>query len=277
MTYQTLNFMGREKLEAAGIIGAENDARELVMWVGNMNLTQYSAKLSAEATETEKERYFDAVGKRCHHMPLQQITGYAPFAGHLFYVNNHVLIPRPDTETLVVESGKYVTDNSRILDIGTGSGCVLLSLLYEHPSARGVGVDISSRALQVARMNAARLGVKAEWIESDLFSEVEGSYDVIVSNPPYIESTVIETLEPEVKNYEPILALDGYQDGLHFYRRIVRDAPEYMKDGGVLAFEIGATQGASVRDMMERADFGNVTIHRDLSGKDRVVIGEYHV
>jgi release factor glutamine methyltransferase len=161
----------------------------------------------------------------------------------------------------------------------TGSGCILISLLKlcSFADVSGVGADVSEEALQVAHKNAENLGVDATFVHSDLFSEVEEQYDVIVSNPPYIRTSVIEGLKEEVKFHDPFIALDGKEDGLYFYRRIVEESPQYLKKGGKLYFEIGHDQGEDVSRLMKEAGFSDVTVKKDLAGLDRVVFGVYNV
>ena len=214
--------------------------------------------------------------------------------GLTFSVNQNVLIPRMDTEILVEEVLKNLDDGSRILDMCTGSGCILLSLLRYSNDCEGVGVDISEEALEVARDNAGRLALdetfdllftsggvgrkhidtdKIEFIESNLFNDVKGKFDVIVSNPPYIRSDVIPTLMEEVRDYEPVLALDGKEDGLYFYREIIKKSPSFLNGGGRLFFEIGYDQAADVVKLMEEAGFKDVVVIQDYAHLDRVVWG----
>ncbi len=200
-----------------------------------------------------------------------------------FTVNEKVLIPRQDTEILVEEVLRDLHDGSRILDMCTGSGCILISLLHYSNDCQGTGADISGDALCVARENAARIlaGKKddtvARFVESDLFERVEGRFDILVSNPPYIRSAVIPELAEEVRGNEPILALDGAEDGLLFYRRIIKQGKEHLCGGGRLFFEIGYDQGVAVKGMMEEAGYADVRIVKDFSGLDRVVYGRYEV
>ena len=196
--------------------------------------------------------------------------------GYPFAVDETVLIPRQDTEILVEEAARVARQSKaeRILDVCTGSGCVLLSLLKMDERRRGVGSDLSGDALKVAEMNREKLGISKErctFFKSDLFEKIEGDYDLIVSNPPYIPTQEISNLQIEVAGYEPFAALDGGEDGLLFYRSIAGSAP--LKAGGGLAFEIGFDQGADVADIMERAGFAGIEILQDLEQRNRVVIG----
>jgi release factor glutamine methyltransferase len=190
-----------------------------------------------------------------------------------------VLVPRQDTEVLVESVLQMLRPGMHVLDMCTGSGCILISLLKlcGFSDISGVGVDVSEEALQVACKNAENLGVDATFVHSDLFSEVEEQYDVIVSNPPYIRTSVIEGLKEEVKFHDPFLALDGKEDGLYFYRRIVEKSPQYLKKGGKLYFEIGHDQGDDVSRLMKEAGFSDVTVKKDLAGLDRVVFGVYNI
>lgn len=197
-----------------------------------------------------------------------------------FRVNEHVLIPRQDTEVLVelaLEELKGM-ESVRILDMCTGSGCILLSTLYYGRQERvmeGTGVDISKEALKVAKQNAKELHIDAKFVESNLFANVLGTYDLILSNPPYIPSAVIETLQPEVREHDPMLALDGKEDGLYFYRKIIEESKGSLNSGGKLIFEIGHDQGAAVSTYMMEQGFHHVRVKKDLAGLDRVVLGVY--
>ena len=192
-----------------------------------------------------------------------------------FFVNENVLIPRQDTEVLVeqVLSLSKGKENLKLLDMCTGSGCILLALLANLKQASGTGVDLSEKALEVAQRNGEELGIEVSWVQSDLFDKVSGSYDIIVSNPPYIETSVIEGLMDEVKLYEPRMALDGTEDGLFFYREITMQAGKYLKNNGILAFEIGYNQGKAVSEFMKENGYEEVQVLQDLAGLDRVVTG----
>ncbi len=203
--------------------------------------------------------------------------------GFPFYVNRHVLIPRQDTETLAEEAVKLIRSRRdgrlRVLDLCTGSGCILLSILKLCPGTEGVGCDISGDALTVAEKNARRLEVEAKWVRSDLFAEFAQDrepYDVIVSNPPYIRTSDIEGLQEEVRLHDPKIALDGGEDGLYFYRKIVKDSISYIRDKGSLLFETGCDQGEDVAALMKEYGYEDVRVRKDLAGLDRVVSGIYH-
>jgi release factor glutamine methyltransferase len=231
-----------------------------------------------EVSEAELERYLKLIGERAEGKPLQYITGQQEFMSLEFMVSEDVLIPRNDTETLVeaviTEAIKMNKPKIKILDIGTGSGCIAISLAHFIDNCVVTAVDISSKALEIAKVNAKRCKVneKVTFIESSLFDCLKGNYDIIVSNPPYIETKQIQTLHGEVKDYEPQNALDGGEDGLYFYREIIRRAPEFLKPEGLLAFEIGYTQAKDVKVMMEKY-FRDIVILKDLGNNDRVVMG----
>lgn len=191
-------------------------------------------------------------------------------------MNEHVLIPRQDTEILVEEALRGLPKDARILDLCTGSGCILISLLVTREDCTGIGADLSEKALQVAEKNGAQAGGRASFVKSNLFENIEGTFDVIASNPPYIRTDVIETLMPEVRDHEPRMALDGSADGLVFYRKITEQAGSYLKEGGKLCFEIGYDQGDEVRELMETHGFADVQVLKDLAGLDRVVAGIWH-
>ena len=184
-----------------------------------------------EVAAEQEEAYKAAIQRRAARIPLQHITGQQEFMGLTFHVNENVLIPRQDTEVLVEEILPHLTSGVRILDMCTGSGCILISLMHFCLWSEGVGVDLSAKALEVARENAQELLSEERmisFVESDLFEKVEGKYDIIVSNPPYIQTEVIKGLMPEVRDHEPMMALDGTEDGLYFYRRIVEESKEFF-------------------------------------------------
>ena len=232
------------------------------------------------------KNYVNCIQKREKRIPLRYILGKQKFMGMEFHVNKDVLIPRQDTEILVEEAMKHLHDGMHILDVCTGSGCILISLLHYSNDCQGVGIDISEAALSVAKENAARLlevnvekhlenQQKISFWKGNLFDALPemDKFDIIVSNPPYIETKVLETLEPEVSHHEPLLALDGKEDGLYFYRRIVSESKEYLNESGMLLFEIGYDQGQEVSDMMKEAGFSDVCVIKDLARNDRVVYG----
>ena len=266
--------LGISRLADAGIEEAKSDT--LLLLDGICHVTRNDILLHGEEVLEDglTQAYLEALTKRCERIPVQYITGVQNFMGLDFMVNENVLIPRFDTEILVEEVMKNLHDGFSILDMCTGSGCILLSLLHYSNECKGVGVDVSEAALTVAKSNCDKLGLNATFIQSDLFANVSGKYDIIVSNPPYIKSDVIPTLMEEVKGHEPMLALDGMEDGLFFYRKIVDESPEYLNGGGMLFFEIGYDQGEDVSLLMTDAGFKDVKVIKDYAGLDRVVFGK---
>ncbi|MBQ8878893.1 MAG: peptide chain release factor N(5)-glutamine methyltransferase [Lachnospiraceae bacterium] len=275
MTYRELYDWGSAQLTEAGIAEASLDARLLLEEVCGTDRGYMLVHGDNPVTDLQAGAYREYISRRKSRIPLQHITGYQEFMGLRFQVTEDVLIPRQDTETLVEEVMRYLHDGMRILDMCTGSGCILLSLLHYSNDCVGVGSDISQKALAVAKTNAESLGKEATFVQGDLFEPIEGKFDFIVSNPPYIPTKVIETLEAEVKDHDPISALDGMEDGLYFYRKIVDRAGEYLYPGGMLFFEIGCEQAEDVKKMMTEAGYHDVTVCKDLAGLDRVVYGTF--
>lgn len=275
MKYRELLNKGVAMLRQAGIADADTDGWYLLEYASGMSRNDYFLHMEEEASGELTEAYGRLLEKRCTRIPLQYLTGEQEFMGLTFSVNPHVLVPRQDTETLVEQVEKRLSPGMRVLDLCTGSGCILISLLARVPGVSGLGTDISEEALATAESNADRLGVadRAQWARGDLFAPVEGRFDVIVSNPPYIPREDIDGLMPEVADFEPRGALDGGDDGLDFYRRITSEASEYLEAGGRLFFEIGCDQARDVTALMEKAGFVHVATVRDLSGLDRVVWG----
>ena len=276
MTLKTLLEQGAKQLRDGQIADADIDAMYLLEHVFSIKRMDFLMNPKREVSEEEKERYLQEISRRASHVPLQHIIGSQEFMGFDFIVNEHVLIPRQDTEVLVEEVAK-IANGKQVLDVCTGSGCIILSLCKMCQLTKAVGLDLSTEALQVARENGKRLECDVTFFESDLFDKVTGKYDIIVSNPPYIETKVIEGLMEEVREHEPYMALDGGADGLDFYRSIVEKSVEYLNDGGYLCFEIGYNQGEAVVSLMEKKGFTNCRIVKDLAGLDRVVMGHWSV
>lgn len=225
----------------------------------------------------EMSKIMNAVEKRLKHIPLGYIFGKSYFFGREFKVDENVLIPRQDTEILIekiCDDIKSKKENVSVLDIGTGSGAIAITIQKET-GANVVAVDVSDGALEIAKHNANKLEADVEFVKSNLFENVKEQFDFIVSNPPYIESSVIETLDDEVKLNEPILALDGGEDGLDFYRKIVEQSPKYLNKGGKLYFEIGYNQADALKQLM-KDKFKNVCVYKDYGNNDRVVVGEIY-
>ena len=273
MNYTEAFLLGMQKLKEAQLEEAQLDARLLLEEVCGTDHNTLLCHGDREVSEAEEEQYRKALEQRAVHVPLQHILGYQDFMGLRFQVNEHVLIPRQDTEILVEEAMRYLHDGMRILDLCTGSGCILLSLLHYSNDCEGTGVDISKEALQVAALNAELLGIKADFLKSDLYERVTGKFDLLVSNPPYIERKVIPTLMEEVREYDPYIALDGGEDGLDFYRRIIGGAQDYLKRGGQILMEIGSGQAQAVSELLREAGFKEIDVCRDFAGLDRVVSG----
>ena len=284
MRYKEIYLWGCKELEQAGIGEASLDARLLLEYICHTNRNTLLVHGDREVSVKEELEYKKAIALRKSKIPLQHITGVQEFMGLEFQVNRSVLCPRQDTECLVEEVMRYLHDGNRILDMCTGSGCILLSLLHYSNHCSGIGADISKEALEVARKNAKSIAAisrhnpwneeTVQFLESDLFSGIpEEKFDIIVSNPPYIASSVIPTLMEEVRLHEPLGALDGKEDGLFFYRKIVEQSRKYLAKEGMLFFEIGHDQGQAVSDMLKMAGYQEVTVVKDFAGLDRVVYG----
>ena len=287
MRYADLYAQGKCALEKAEIEEAPLDARLLLEFVCETDRTTLFAHPEKEVSAEQQEKFEEFIAKRSQHIPLQHLTGQQDFMGLTFKVNEHVLIPRQDTEILVEEVMRDLHDGVHILDMCTGSGCILLSLLHYSNDTTGVGADLSKEALKVAKANAETMGLasinteagmdkpRARFIHSDLFEAIDEKFDIIVSNPPYIRTDVIETLMPEVRDYDPRMALDGTADGLHFYREIIKETEHYLKRGGQLFFEIGHDQAEDVVTLMQRHGYKEIEVKKDYAGLDRVVFGTF--
>lgn len=267
--------LAKKRLKDANIESWSIDSELLMCRVMGFTRIQLVTRDTQPLTPSELNQLEKLLLQRLTHEPMQYILGRAEFMGMEFAVNENTLIPRPDTEILVekvieeINAKKYKT----LLDIGTGSGAIGISIGKYCPQVNVVAVDISQKALAVAQNNSINNRVNnITFVQGDLFENVTGNFDVIVSNPPYIETHIIDTLESQVKDFEPILALDGGADGLSFYRRITSNS-SYLNKGGLLAYEIGYNQGVAVKAMLEENAFENVQIIKDLAGLDRVVIG----
>ena len=295
-TFHELLTQGTQLLMNAGIEEARLDAWLLLEYTADISRAWYYAHPESEVNEKIVSEYLSLCQKRAEHIPLQHLTHQTCFMGYDFYVDERVLVPRQDTEVLAEEALHQLRNirNPRILDMCTGSGCLLLSLLMELPDAIGTGVDISEAALAVAERNRKNLELekRAVLVQSDTFSgdyfqknsgNISLEYDMLISNPPYIPTEDIGKLMEEVRFHDPVLALDGREDGLYFYRRITEQAGKYLKPGGWLMYEIGCEQGTDVSAIMQGEGFTEVTVKKDLAGLDRVVIGkkqmqdEHHV
>lgn len=280
MTYRECYEQGCRTLQAAGIEEAALDARLLLEVVCGTDRNDLLVHGEQPVAPEAEEKYLNWIRQRAEHIPLQQLTGEQGFMGLTFSVNEHVLIPRQDTEILVEEVLKELHDGMRVLDMCTGSGCILLSLLHYSNDCEGLGVDLSAEALEVAERNVLKVltpekAEHAHFLQSDLFEKVEGKFEIIVSNPPYIASAEVEKLMPEVRDHEPRMALDGTEDGLYFYRRIIEEAGKHLVSSGMLFFEIGYDQGQAVSELMRTEGYCDVQVVQDYAGLDRVVFGTY--
>lgn len=269
---------GKRRLEHADIEDAEADARFLFLFAFAMKWDRLLL-LYEEAPKSEHkvQRYLDLISERAKHVPLQYITKEQNFCGFPIYVDERVLIPRQDTEVLVEEVEKQVRRRKNppsLLDLCTGSACIPIALSKRCSFSSVTASDISEKALQVASCNAEKNEVSLSLVQSDLFTALSGrKFDFITANPPYIPTKTIESLEPEVKDHEPLIALDGDADGLCFYRRLSREARDFLNFGGMLFLEVGYDQGEEVEKMLLENGFQNVGKVRDLSGLYRVVYG----
>lgn len=269
-TYRKLLQDAREFLNKAGIADADADAWYLLAHVFGINRADYLLYGQDECPNDKVLVYKSLLEKRAARIPLQYITGVQEFMGLEFEVDENVLIPRQDTEILVEEVLKVCVGKS-VLDLCTGSGCIILSLAKYGQVKRAVGSDISEKALQVAKRNAKKLNIDVTLVCSDLFENIRERFDIIVSNPPYIKTEEYFSLMPEVRDHEPKLALEAGNDGLLYYKRIIKDLPGFIKPGGYVFFEIGYDQGKAVAGLLQQAGFSDIYVKKDLSGLDRVV------
>ncbi|MQN01686.1 MAG: peptide chain release factor N(5)-glutamine methyltransferase [bacterium LCO1.1] len=265
-----------EKLRQAGIDDPESDARIILTEASGMDYAHLMAEMRSEVSEDTSRKIKKFMEKRLKRIPLQQITGYTEFMGLKFSVDENVLCPRQDTEVLVEQVLDAADKNSRVLDMCTGSGCIAVSIA-KLKKADTTACDISEKAIAIAEKNARDNGVSVHFFKGDLFEALPDheKYDIVVSNPPYIKSDVIGTLEPEVKDHEPRIALDGAEDGLFFYRRIIMDAPDYLRKNGLIFFETGYDQAEQVKKLLLDRGFSDIKITKDYGGNDRVVAGVF--
>lgn len=260
-------------LEAAGIVDSQVDSWLLAEFVFGITRAKYYADMQMTVDEKDAEKYNELVNQRAGHIPLQHLVGTQEFMGLTFKVNENVLIPRQDTELLVENVVDYLENDERtVLDMCTGSGCIAVSIDRLSKGSKVTAVDISEKALEVAQENNRLNNANVTFIQSDLFTNVTGKYDIIVSNPPYIRTDEIPKLMEEVRMHEPVMALDGMEDGLYFYKKICSEASDYLNDNGKIFFEIGYDQGDDVSEILRQNRFCNIEVLKDLSGNDRVVI-----
>jgi len=266
-----------DDFRARGIENPRLDAEVLVAHALKMDRTRVIIESLRPLESGELALLRDLVKRRRAREPIAYLRGEREFYGRTFRVDPRVLIPRPDTEALVdvaLERSAHVSLSMRLLDLCTGSGCVAVTMARQRPTSRVVATDISLDALAVARDNALRLGAyNVELRASDLFAAVPERFDVVTANPPYIATAEVETLMPDVRDFEPRLALDGGDDGLELIRRIVTRAPDHLHPGGVLAMEVGAGEAPAVRELFEAVGFHDVRVDRDYGKIERVVSG----
>ncbi|NNE23787.1 MAG: peptide chain release factor N(5)-glutamine methyltransferase [Rhizobiales bacterium] len=282
VTVGELQRDARRRLAEAGVETAALDARLIVQHELGLTHETLIAEPGLQVDQTGRDAVNASIARRLDHEPVSRIIGEREFFGRAFAVTRDVLDPRPDTETLIEQVLEIarLKDHLRIADIGTGSGAIIATLLAELGTALGTAVDVSGAALDVARLNATALAVedRLEFVQTSWLEGVRGPYDVIVSNPPYIETSMIKSLSPEVARYDPILALDGGADGLAAYRAIVPQAFERLEPSGFLCLEVGARQATMVHELMTEHGFldsGPIpTLRYDLAGHVRVVTGQ---
>lgn len=277
-----------EQLTAAGIDNPALDARILVAHALGLDRAQLVGQADRILTEKEQTEIATLVGRRAKREPVSRILGLREFWSLPFGVNEATLVPRPESETVVEAALKGIRHSGfgiqgknprmldaecRILDLGTGTGCLLLAILHELPRATGLGIDIAPRAVEQAKENAERLGLtaRAEFRMGDWVEGIDEQFDFIISNPPYITGDEISTLMPEVRDHDPWLALDGGKDGLEIYRRLIPQLPRLLKPKGFAVFEVGETQAATVRDIFVGAEFKNIAAHSDINGIERCI------
>ena len=271
-TRAALIALAARQLARAGIEAPVREARLLCRWAAGLDGAALAARLDELPDAAEHARFARALEERVARRPIAQIIGQREFWGRVFRVTPAVLDPRPESE-LLIERALAGTPPSRILDLGTGSGCLLLTLLAEWPRAEGLGVDVSPAALAVAEANARALGLspRARFALSDWGEGIDERFDLVVANPPYVAEGEFASLDPEVRKYEPHLALSGGPDGLDAYRRIAADLPRILAAGGRVLFEIGAHQARAVCAILLESGLDQLGVHRDLGGHDRVV------
>lgn len=273
MTIKELIKIGEDKLTEAGIHDAANDARELLCFVTGRDRSGLIMYINSEVSNEDAQRYYELIHERAARTPLQHITGEQDFMGYRFKVTEDVLVPRFDTELLVEEAAKRAILGAKILDLCTGSGIIGIALKKMCFGTEVTMTDLSDEALKVAAENAALNKADVKIVKSDMFEGLDPKekFTMIVSNPPYISEAEIETLDPEVKDHDPRMALDGGKDGLDFYRIIAAEAPKYLAPGGQVLLEIGYDQGETVPALLKTAGFRNIEVLKDLAGNDRVV------
>ena len=275
---EILSF-GEAALSEAGIYEAALESRLLMEHVLQLNRAQLILKSEAVLSQEQIESFEQLIQERRTGRPIQYVLGEWDFFGLRFIVNQHTLIPRPETETLVSLAILALNNNPEplIFDIGTGTCCIPISILMNHPGAVCIGVDLSEDALKIAQTNVDmhQLSERITLLHSDLFAAIpeHQKADLILSNPPYIETAEISRLDPKVKDHEPLMALDGGEDGLVFYKQIINEAPDHLRPGGVLLFEIGHNQADAVTKLLEAKGFKDISKTKDYADIDRFIQG----
>ena len=276
---------GSDELAASGVPDEKIDADILWQYVSDMTRMEMLMNRDDEVGSELESRYMYLINRRCQRIPLQYITGEQNFMGYDFDTAENVLIPRMDTETLVETALRIVKErflnagrSLNVLDMCCGSGCIGISFGLFVPGSTVTLADISEDALRLTRKNVEKLcddKARFKVLKSDMFTDIDGKFDMILSNPPYIRSSVIQTLMPEVRDHEPLSALDGTEDGLYFYRKIVDTAKKYIKDEGYVVFEIGNDQAEDVQHLFVDSGYSDIHVVKDLSENDRVVYARY--
>lgn len=263
------------RLNDHAIVSAPRDARVLLSHAMGIQPSRLTLELSQTLSQNVLAQYHDMIEQRCTHKPVSRILGYRDFWGRRFMISRDVLDPRGDTETLIQAVLPQSAGN--VLDLGTGSGILALTLLAQWPNAQAMATDISNEALEIAQKNAVALSLRdrVEFVQSDWFGQVRGMFDLIVSNPPYIADDEMAHLQPDVLNFDPIIALTPGGDGLNPYRIIAAHAPAYLNRGGRVAVEIGWQQAETVAGLFRSAGFWGIEILKDLDAKNRVVIANW--
>ena len=274
-SYKEILEFGSEKLKKSEIAEAELDAWYLLEDVSGLSRADYFLHSNDKIGKDKAEEFLKLIERRSGRIPLSYVLGTRDFMGFTFKVNENVLIPEQETELLVEETIRHCK-GMKVLDLCTGSGCIGISVSLLGETLSVTMADISGKALEVARENAARLGANnVNFVEGNLFENINEKYDILVSNPPYIETGIIENLQPEVRNYIPRLALDGDEDGLKFYKNISKMAPNYLNKNARIFYEIGYNQSKAVSDILLENGFTDIRAAKDYAGLDRIVMAKF--
>ena len=274
-SYKEILEFGSEKLKKSEIAEAELDAWYLLEDVSGLSRADYFLHSNDKIGKDKAEEFLKLIERRSGRIPLSYVLGTRDFMGFTFKVNENVLIPEQETELLVEETIRYCK-GMKVLDLCTGSGCIGISMSLLGEPLSVTMADISGKALEVAMENAARLGANnVNFVEGNLFENINEKYDILVSNPPYIETGIIENLQPEVRNYIPRLALDGDEDGLKFYKNISKMAPNYLNKNARIFYEIGYNQSKAVSDILLENGFTDIRAAKDYAGLDRIVMAKF--